>query len=101
MLDVDYTPANKAETEAQASTPYELGLGFAVHLKKTSFVGKRALAEEKARGSALALVGVEIDHVAFRSRRTPRSASRRRARSRRGATSCRCSSGASRSATAT
>ncbi|HEY4118751.1 MAG TPA: aminomethyltransferase family protein [Byssovorax sp.] len=65
MLDVDYTPANKAETEAQASTPYELGLGFAVHLKKASFVGRRALADEKARGSALALVGLEIDHVAF------------------------------------
>ncbi|MFN8609544.1 MAG: aminomethyltransferase family protein [Vulcanimicrobiota bacterium] len=62
MLDVDYTPANKATTPAQASTPYELGLGWSVHLKKPHFVGKKALAREKAEGSALTLVGLEIDH---------------------------------------
>jgi aminomethyltransferase len=65
MLDVDYTPAPKALTEAQASSPFELGLGWAVHFAKGNFVGKRALAEEKRRGSSLALVGLEIDHVAF------------------------------------
>jgi aminomethyltransferase len=65
MLDVDYTPAPKAQTDAQASSPYELGLGWAVHLDKGNFVGRRALAEEKKRGSPLALVGLEIDHVAF------------------------------------
>ncbi|HVY45503.1 MAG TPA: aminomethyltransferase family protein [Minicystis sp.] len=65
MLDVDYTPAPKAETDAQASSPFELGLGWAVHLKKPAFVGKKALAAEKQRGSPLALVGLEIDHVAF------------------------------------
>jgi aminomethyltransferase len=65
MLDVDYTPAPKALTEAQASSPFELGLGWAVHFQKGNFVGKRALLEEKGRGSPLALVGLEIDHVAF------------------------------------
>jgi aminomethyltransferase len=65
MLDVDYTPAPKAATSAQASSPFELGLGWAVHFKKGGFVGKKALLEEKARGPALALVGLEIDHVAF------------------------------------
>jgi aminomethyltransferase len=65
MLDVDYTPAPKAATSAQASSPFELGLGWAVHFKKGNFVGKKALLEEKARGSSLSLVGLEIDHVAL------------------------------------
>lgn len=65
MLDVDYTPAPRAFTDAQASSPFELGLGWAVHLGKGNFVGKKALAEEKQRGSPLAFVGLEIDHVAF------------------------------------
>jgi aminomethyltransferase len=65
MLDVDYTPAPKAATDAQASSPFELGLGWAVHLEKGSFVGRKALVEEKRRGPSLALVGLEIDHVAF------------------------------------
>jgi aminomethyltransferase len=63
MLDVDYTPAPKATTPAQASTPYELGLGWAVHLQKPTFVGKKALQREKLEGSAYHLVGLEIDHV--------------------------------------
>jgi aminomethyltransferase len=65
MLDVDYTPAPRAFTDAQASSPFELGLGWAVHFKKGAFVGKKALLQERERGSALALVGLSIDHVAF------------------------------------
>ena len=65
MLDVDYTPAPKAFTEAQSSSPYEIGLGWAVHLQKPRFVGKKALLREKQAGSALSLVGLEIDHLAF------------------------------------
>lgn len=65
MLDVDYTPAPRAFTDAQASSPYELGLGWAVHLEKGTFVGQKALRAEKQRGSPLALVGLEIDHVAL------------------------------------
>lgn len=65
MLDVDYLPVTKAMSDVQTSSPYELGLGWAVHLKKPSFLGRRALVEEKQRGPALALVGIEIDHVAF------------------------------------
>jgi glycine cleavage system T protein (aminomethyltransferase) len=65
MLDVDYTPANKAMTEAQTSTPLELGLGWAVSWNKGSFVGRKALLAEKQRGSATQLVGLEIDHGEF------------------------------------
>jgi len=65
MLDVDYTPAPKATTPAQASSPFELGLGWAVHLSKPAFVGKRALQKEKEVGSTYSLVGLEIDHEAL------------------------------------
>ena len=45
LVDVDYTPAHKALIPAQKSTPYELGLGWAVKLDKPGyFVGREALA---------------------------------------------------------
>jgi len=65
MLDVDYTPANKAMIDAQASTPLELGLQWAVSWNKGYFVGRTALLEARARGSATTLVGLEIDHAEF------------------------------------
>jgi aminomethyltransferase len=65
MLDVDYTPAQKALAEIQASSPFELGLGWAVHFAKGNFVGRKALLDEKRRGPALALVGLQIDHGAY------------------------------------
>jgi len=65
MLDVDYTPANKAMIDAQSSTPLELGLGWAVGWNKGNFVGRQALLAERARGSSTLLVGLEIDHSEF------------------------------------
>lgn len=65
MLDIDYTPANKAMIDAQTSTPLELGLNWAISWQKGNFVGRRALAAEKERGSAINLVGLEIDHIEF------------------------------------
>ncbi len=65
MLDIDYTPANKAMTDAQTSTPLELGLNWAVSWKKGNFVGRKALAIEKECGSNSTLVGLEIDHKEF------------------------------------
>lgn len=61
MLDVDYTSAKHAITEAQKSSPFELGLGWAVSLDKADYVGKRALAEEKKRGPAWQFVGLEVE----------------------------------------
>ena len=60
LIDVDFWNAEKTLIEDQKSTPYELNLGWAVHLKKPSFVGKRALAEEKKRGPARSFVGLEV-----------------------------------------
>lgn len=65
MLDIDYTPANKAMSDAQCSTPLELGLSWAVSFKKGNFIGRKALAAEKAQGSTSILMGLEIDHVEF------------------------------------
>ncbi len=65
MLDIDYTPANKAMTDAQTSTPLELGLNWAISWKKGNFVGRKALFEEKQKGSQSNLVGLEIDHKEF------------------------------------
>jgi aminomethyltransferase len=65
MLDIDYTPANKAMIDAQTSTPLELGLNWAISWKKGNFVGRKALQEEKKRGSITVLVGLEIDHKEY------------------------------------
>ena len=62
LIDVDYVPAKKALIESQTSSPYELDLAWAVHLDKEQFVGRQALAAEKARGPAWQFVGVEIGY---------------------------------------
>ena len=61
LIDVDYVSADHALIPSQKSSPYELGLGWAVKLKKKSgFVGREALAREKRQGSSWQLVGLEI-----------------------------------------
>ena len=62
LIDVDYVPAKKALTESQTSSPYELDLAWAVNLDKEQFVGRQALAAEKARGPAWQFVGIEIGY---------------------------------------
>jgi aminomethyltransferase len=61
MADVDYTSSHRAVIESQKSSPFELNLGWAVNLDSGPFVGKRALAAEKAGGSAWQLVGIDVD----------------------------------------
>lgn len=61
LISIDYISSETSLVEADKSSPYELGLGWAVKLKKGPFVGRRALMEEKKRGSAWKLVGLEID----------------------------------------
>ncbi|MBI4850852.1 MAG: aminomethyl transferase family protein [Acidobacteria bacterium] len=65
MLDIDYTPANKAMIDGQTSTPLELGLDWAISWNKGNFVGRKALLAEKQQGSSVTLVGLEIDHKEF------------------------------------
>jgi aminomethyltransferase len=60
LIEVDYISAEKALIESQKSSPYEIGLGWAVNFKKPYFIGREALEEEKARGSRYSFVGLEI-----------------------------------------
>lgn len=65
MLDVDYTSANRALIETRKSSPFELGLGWAVSLDKGNFVGRKALSAETQSGPAWQLVGLEVDWEAL------------------------------------
>ncbi len=62
LIEVDYTSSRSAMTESHEYSPYEIGLGRLVNLRKPSFVGRRALAaEQEAGGPRRRLVGVDID----------------------------------------
>jgi aminomethyltransferase len=61
MIEVDYQPAHHAVIESRKSSPFELGLGWAVKLDKPAFVGREALLAEQARGPGWELKGLEVD----------------------------------------
>lgn len=61
LIDVDFFGSKKALAESQKYSPFEMGLGRLVHLDKAKFVGQAALAEEKRRGHAREIVGLEVD----------------------------------------
>jgi aminomethyltransferase len=61
LIDVDYVPARKALIASQLSSPFELDLGWTVNLAKERFIGREALAAEKARGPQWQFVGIELD----------------------------------------
>ena len=61
LIDVDFNGTRKAMVAAQKYTPFEMGLGRLVDLGKRSFVGRSALAAEKARGPRRMIVGLEVD----------------------------------------
>ncbi len=61
LIDVDYVPAPRALVESRQSSPFELGLGWAVRLEKENFVGRRPLLEEWKRGPTWQMKGLVID----------------------------------------
>ena len=61
LIEVDYFSSKKALIEAQKYSPYEIGLGRMVDLKKDSFIGREALEEENQRGPKRLLMGLEIN----------------------------------------
>jgi aminomethyltransferase len=65
MNGVDYFSANTCLIESRKSTPYEIGLGWAVDLDRAPFIGQEALKTEKARGPEWASVGLVYDWPAF------------------------------------
>ena len=60
LLDVDYISSRHAIVESRKSSPYELGLGWAVKMKKKYFIGKIALEAELDRGPEWEFVGIDI-----------------------------------------
>ena len=61
MLGVDYFSAKRVVLESRKSTPYEIGLGWAVDLDREGFVGQAALQAEQQHGPGWQLVGLEVD----------------------------------------
>ena len=64
LIDVDFQSSRKAMIESQKYSPFELGLGRLVDMKKPAFVGRAALHDEMKRGVARMIVGLEIDWIA-------------------------------------
>jgi glycine cleavage system T protein (aminomethyltransferase) len=60
LIDVDFNGSRKCLIDAQRYTPYEMGLGRLVSDTKGPFVGKPMLRDEKRRGPARQIVGLEI-----------------------------------------
>lgn len=65
LLDVDYISTRHALIESRKSSPYELGLGWSVKLKKKNFIGKARLLEEFENSSEWSFVGIEIEWTGF------------------------------------
>ena len=61
LLEVDYIGVEKALNRSQKYTPFEIGLGWTVDLKKEHFVGLRELRKENERGASRQVVGLEVD----------------------------------------
>ena len=57
----DFLPANTTVRSGRSRSPLELGLEWLVDFKKPVFNGRRALAEEKRRGSAWQFVRLDIE----------------------------------------
>ena len=88
MLDVDYFSAHHALIEDQKSSPFEINLGWTVSHDKGPYNGRRALRDEKARGSAWAVrrhrgrAGTSLEALYAERGLPPRAADRRVARER-------------------
>ena len=61
LIEVDYFSSKKALIESQKYSPYEIGLGRLVDLKKEYFIGRAALEEEKRLKPKRLLMGLDIN----------------------------------------
>jgi aminomethyltransferase len=60
LIEVDYFSSKKALIESQKYSPYEIGLGRLVDLKKEYFIGRAALEEENRLKPKRVLMGLDI-----------------------------------------
>ena len=58
---VDFVPAEHALRTGRTRSPYELGLGWLVHLDKPNFNGRKALISEKQNGSRFRFVKLDVE----------------------------------------
>lgn len=58
---VDFLPADEAVRPGRTRSPFELGLSWLVDFKKPNFTGRRALLEEKEKGSRYNFVKLDIE----------------------------------------
>src|SRR5881409_2098843 len=63
LIEVDFNSSKKALIESQKYSPFELGFERLVHLDKGRFVGQDRLREERERGHAREIVGLEIKWI--------------------------------------
>lgn len=63
LIEVDYTSTLHARIPAQKSSPFEIGLGWAVDSDKDDFIGQRALQHEKKLGTPRSFIGIEVAWV--------------------------------------
>jgi len=61
LIEVDYFSSKKALIDAQKYSPYEIGLGRLVDLKKEYFIGRDALERENQRGPQRLLMGLDMN----------------------------------------
>lgn len=61
LIEVDFISAQRALIEDQKSSPYEIGLGWAVKLDGADFVGRSALIAETKRPPVWRFVGLELE----------------------------------------
>ena len=60
LIEVDYFSSKRALIDSQKYSPYEIGLGRMVDLKKEHFIGRDALAAEHHRGPRRLLMGLDV-----------------------------------------
>lgn len=60
LIEEDFNSSRYALTEAQKSSPFELGLGWTVDFDKGPFIGRKALLAERERGPRWHFVGLEV-----------------------------------------
>jgi aminomethyltransferase len=60
LIDVDFNSSKKALIESQKYSPFEMGLDRLVQMEKRPFVGQRPLVEERRRGPARRIVGLDV-----------------------------------------
>jgi len=61
LMGVDYRSARDCLNASQTSTPFEIGLGWAVETERDPFVGREALRRARESAPQWSLVGLELD----------------------------------------